>query len=423
MAGPSQKETRELLEHLAAQGARIQPTKSGARVLHPTNGETMSLHWSSSDHRTTLKRRQDVKRLGYTWPSKSTKKQVKSSPEKEPVVANYPPHIYPDWQKDASKPPTREALDRALKALVEINSPTVLLKQVTDAENMSPTLASHALYYLGWRHTGEVIGMAKVWSKQEDMLGPMPEVNEVGASLAKAREVAAQQRKQEAESGVFSYSDDILNAPRPKDSIIAEIRGLIGLLKQEEFTVSELLERSDISRATAMRTLYWLGYRYTGDTNGGRGRRWKLDPEHDRVAREVLPQKVFIESKRIQEGAETGAEQAREAGQQAGDAVAERLRAIGEQIESGQPFTVKVDPVDPGKDVVTASVPSQPVEVIKHPTKPIATAMYSTDGEREIIDTFDSWVITPEDSDKWSKLRKFAERFDLDIEVRVWRKQ
>lgn len=67
MTGMSSKETREVLSYLESQGAKIEATANGYRVLFP-DGSTSTVHWTTSDWRLARNLRRDVKAAGIDWP-------------------------------------------------------------------------------------------------------------------------------------------------------------------------------------------------------------------------------------------------------------------------------------------------------------------------------------------------------------------
>jgi hypothetical protein len=65
----SKKEIREVLDHVEAQGARIEENKSGWRIYGP-DGMTANIHRSGgSDHRGRLNFNATLRRMGYTLPN------------------------------------------------------------------------------------------------------------------------------------------------------------------------------------------------------------------------------------------------------------------------------------------------------------------------------------------------------------------
>jgi hypothetical protein len=71
----SQKETRQVIASLEKQGARVNKTKNGVRVLFP-NGSTTAIHWTTSDYRAAKNMRADIKRAGLTWPFDNQRGQI-----------------------------------------------------------------------------------------------------------------------------------------------------------------------------------------------------------------------------------------------------------------------------------------------------------------------------------------------------------
>jgi len=67
VASFSRKETRIVIKSLEAQGAKVNKTKNGVRILF-ADGSTTSFHWSTSDYRAAKNMRAVVRRAGLTWP-------------------------------------------------------------------------------------------------------------------------------------------------------------------------------------------------------------------------------------------------------------------------------------------------------------------------------------------------------------------
>lgn len=67
MAGLSKKDRAIVLKSLEEQGARLEETKDGTRILFPDGGTHM-IHRSESDSKSLLANRAVIRRHGFTWP-------------------------------------------------------------------------------------------------------------------------------------------------------------------------------------------------------------------------------------------------------------------------------------------------------------------------------------------------------------------
>lgn len=67
MAGLSKKDRAAVLKSLEEQGATLQETKDGTRILFPDGGTHM-IHRSESDSKSILANRAVIRRHGLTWP-------------------------------------------------------------------------------------------------------------------------------------------------------------------------------------------------------------------------------------------------------------------------------------------------------------------------------------------------------------------
>lgn len=277
MSALKAKDIDRLVKHLESEGARLQRTTKGYRVLGD-NGQTVGFHLTASDTRATQNLRADLKRLGHSWP----------------------------W--DPQRPKKREA-------------------------------------------------------------------------------VSAEQE--------VTYASYVTETKRPTDRTIAAVRGALMRLNRDVVTAQEVHRECGVSDlVTVIRTMYWLGWRYSGfvgDTGyAKRTRHWKLDPEHDRAAREVLPLQVLVTH------------------------TADKPPIV-------KPKKVKVTPpapeVPPKGEIISMFVgPAQP-------EPQVVRLEPSVKGEREVLDTYDSWAVPITDHISTKTVEEVMETlkaFGLQGEIRVW---
>lgn len=133
MSALRQKEVRLLLRSLEMQGADVLPAKKGKLIRFP-NGDTLTVHFTNSDHRSTLNMRAAIKRAGLQWPF--------------------------DHQRTDKRMALRLTPEQRsnLKALVEgIGTGTTSASAIAEAALVSQPTAQKALTAAGYIQTGRGI--------------------------------------------------------------------------------------------------------------------------------------------------------------------------------------------------------------------------------------------------------------------------
>ena len=202
----SQKETRQVIASLEKQGARVNKTKNGVRVLFP-NGSTTAIHWTTSDYRAAKNMRADIKRAGLTWPFDNQRGQIMNT------------------KIENTKAKLREAMDNRIK---NFDERSVTTAAIAEAAGVSEISVLRHMPSLGYESKRESNGRSPfVWAKPDlDAFAADPRFDPVFPEVVSETEPSYPEIKR-ASSGRTVPSLLEIN-PRTSSMVTAFAEGAVG---------------------------------------------------------------------------------------------------------------------------------------------------------------------------------------------------